>query len=89
MTLVRLYGADGKSTFKYRRLLPTDERFSADNIDELMKGKKAGKPFVDEVITQFPELDGSISTIEPRRNEVQDSRIGGQSTRRAKGASRC
>jgi len=84
LTLARLYGADGKSTFKYRRLLPTDSRFSAYSIEELMKGKKAGKPFVDAVVAQFPELDGSVSTtmnqsdMKSKIHELADSLPEGQ-----------
>src|SRR5262245_29332936 len=42
LTLVRVYGQDGKGSLKYRKLLPVDERFSDDNITELIKGKKPG-----------------------------------------------
>src|ERR1043166_2979698 len=47
LTLVRTYGGDGKSSLKYRRLLPKEERFSDDSVDALVKGKKAGRQFVE------------------------------------------
>lgn len=61
LTLVRLYGPEGRSTLKYRTLLPKDTRFSDDSIDVLVKGKKAGKLFVDAVDAQFPELAGIVT----------------------------
>jgi putative ATP-dependent endonuclease of the OLD family len=62
LTLVRLYGSDGKSSLKYRKLCPRDPRFSDENLTELMKGKKAGKPFVDAVLAQFSELNGLVTS---------------------------
>jgi hypothetical protein len=61
LTLVRLYGADGKSALKYRKLLPREERFSDNKIAELVKGQKASKAFADAVMTVFPELNGIVT----------------------------
>ncbi|MGA2532722.1 MAG: ATP-dependent endonuclease [Candidatus Aminicenantales bacterium] len=61
LTLVRIYGQDGKSTLKYRKLLPREERFSDDKIAELVKSKKAGNPFVEAVVSQFPELNDVVT----------------------------
>ncbi len=61
LTLVRLYGHDGKSTLKYRKLLPKEDRFSDLIISDLMKGKKAGQLFVDAILGKFPELNGKIA----------------------------
>lgn len=62
LTLVRVYGFDGKSSLKYRTRLPIDSRFSDENIAQLVNKKKAGKPFVDVVVGQFPELNGVVTT---------------------------
>lgn len=61
LVLVRLYGVDGKSGLKYRRLRPTDARFSEENVNGLLKGKKPGASFVDAVVGRFPELDGVVT----------------------------
>jgi predicted ATP-dependent endonuclease of OLD family len=61
LTLVRLYGHDSKSTLKYRKLLPKEDRFSDLIISDLMKGKKAGQLFVDAILGKFPELNGKIT----------------------------
>jgi len=62
LTLVRIYGADGKSILKYRKLSPTDPRFSDSQIDNLLKGKRAGKPLADAVVACFPELEGTATS---------------------------
>lgn len=62
LTLVRIYGPDGKSVLRYRKPLPTAPRFTDDNIAELVRGKRAGQSFVDAVLAQFPELRGNITT---------------------------
>lgn len=70
LTLVRIYGADGKSTLKYRKLLPQEARFSDSAIAELVKGKKPGKPFVDFVVAQYPELSG-IVTVSMNQGDIK------------------
>jgi len=62
LVLVRSYAPDGRSTLLYSLLMPTDERFSAENIAALVKGQRAGQPFVDKVTTAFPELTGVVDT---------------------------
>lgn len=61
LTLVRIYGSDGKSALRYRKLLPTDERFADEKIAGLVKSKKAGQAFVDAVVATFPELKGIVT----------------------------
>ena len=70
LSLLRVYGPDGKSTLKYRKLLPTDPRFSDESIRELIKGKKPGKPFLDAVVAQFPELK-DIATATMNQGDMQ------------------
>lgn len=60
LTLVRIYGADGKSELKYRTLVPSDDRFKAANVTELVKGKK-GQALLAAILERFPELSGDIS----------------------------
>ncbi len=71
LTLVRLYGADGKSTLKYRKLLPNEARFADDAISELVKGKRAGQPFVTAVTQVFPELN-DVVTAAMNQGEIKD-----------------
>lgn len=61
LTLVRVYGTDGKSKLKYVALMPVQARFSPASLDALVKGKKAGKAFAAEVIAAFPELTDSVT----------------------------
>ncbi|MEW6532042.1 MAG: AAA family ATPase [Thermodesulfobacteriota bacterium] len=61
LTLVRVYGTDGKSTLKYQAYVPKDERFRTENIKELVKGQRAGSAFVDKVVGEFPELRDSMN----------------------------
>lgn len=61
LTLVRVYGPDGKSSLKYRRLTAAEERFSDGSLGELLKNKRPGKAFVDAVVSLFPELDQIVS----------------------------
>jgi putative ATP-dependent endonuclease of OLD family len=72
LTLVRLYGSDGKSSLKYRKRCPRDPRFSDETLSELMKGKKAGRPFVDAVVAQFPELNG-VATPTMNQTEMRST----------------
>jgi hypothetical protein len=61
LTLVRLYGTDGKSSLKYEMLAPNDDRFSEENVDKLMKGKKPGCAFCEAVKGGFPELKDIVT----------------------------
>ena len=61
LTLVRAYGKDGKSSLKYRKLVPTQDRFSDENIAFLVKGKK-GKPLLEAVTGQFPEIKDQLTS---------------------------
>jgi putative ATP-dependent endonuclease of OLD family len=56
LTLVRVYGAEGRSALKYKKLVPRDSRFSDENIDSLLKGAKPSQAFADAVVNVFPEL---------------------------------
>ncbi|MBK8126950.1 MAG: ATP-dependent endonuclease [Elusimicrobia bacterium] len=62
LTLVRVYGQEGKNALKYRILMPTEERFSDTKIADLVKGKKPGQSFVDAIKTVFPELKDDVTT---------------------------
>jgi putative ATP-dependent endonuclease of the OLD family len=79
LTLVRYYGTDGKTTLLYNTLTPNDDRFSADNISELVKRQRAGQAFVNRVVEAFPELDGKVDaamnqeTMKQKIQELADS----------------
>jgi putative ATP-dependent endonuclease of OLD family len=60
VTLVRRYDPDGTHRLKCVTLVPSDPRFSAEQIDSLTKGKKPGNDFADEIIQAFPELEGAV-----------------------------
>ena len=60
LTLVRQYGKDLKSQLGFFRLVPTDSRFSADHISDLMAGKK-GNQLKETVVEAFPELESQIT----------------------------
>lgn len=60
LTLVRFYGTDGKSALLYSKLMPTDPRFSAEQISELAARQRPGPAFVKKVVDVFPELDGQV-----------------------------
>ena len=62
LTLVRIYGVDGKSKLKYRAMVPTDQRFSPDSVQPLLKNQRAGNAFVQRVVETFPELSGSVDS---------------------------
>jgi putative ATP-dependent endonuclease of the OLD family len=68
LTLARIYGSDGRSSLKFRKLCPRDLRFSDEKMNELMKGKKPGKPFAEAVVAQFPELDALVT---PTMNQTE------------------
>ena len=70
LTLARIHGQDAKSSLKYRKLVPSEERFSENKIAELVKSKKPGKAFADAVTAAFPELIG-IATITMNQGEMK------------------
>jgi hypothetical protein len=78
LSLLRVYGPDGKSILKYRKLLPADPRFSDESVNELVKGKK-GKALVDAVVCQFPELNDVVTSsmnqgdVKAKIQELADS----------------
>jgi len=62
LVLVRTYETDGKTSMQYSKLVPIDARFSADNINALIKGQRPGQAFVDKIALTFPELNGAIDS---------------------------
>lgn len=62
LTLVRIFGTEGKGVLKYRKLSPNDQRFAEDNVQPLLARKRPGQAFVDGVLAVFPELDGQVTT---------------------------
>jgi len=86
LTLVRVYGTDGKSSLQYNTLTPNDARFSSDSIADLMKRQRAGQAFVSKVIDAFPELDGMVDTtmnqdaMKQKIQELADSLPGDEKT---------
>jgi putative ATP-dependent endonuclease of OLD family len=72
---VRKYDTDGKNELLYNKLMPTDVRFSTDNISSLMKGQKAGQVFVSKVVQAFQELSGIVDSTmnqEAMRQKIQE-----------------
>lgn len=61
LVLIRVYYAEGKSTLKYRTLMPIEQRFNDTSIDALTKGKKPSPALAKEVINVFPELADKVS----------------------------
>lgn len=86
LVLVRSYGTDGRSTLLYNTLAPTDARFSAESIAALVKGQRAGQPFVNKVVQAFPELDDKVDAnmnqdaVKQKIQELADSMPGDQKT---------
>ncbi len=60
LTLVRLYGTDGKSQLGYYGLVPKEARYSSENVAALVAGKKGGQ-LKDAVLAVFPELAGQVN----------------------------
>jgi predicted ATP-dependent endonuclease of OLD family len=71
LSLVRSYGADCRSTLKYRCMMPMEDRFKSESIDTLVKGKKAIKSFADLVVAVFPELRDKV-TSSSNQGDVRD-----------------
>lgn len=68
LVLVRIYDTKGKSTLNYNDLTPQDNRFSIENVLELVKGQRPGPLFVNKVVEIFPELREIIdSTMDQAR----------------------
>ncbi|MDG7000326.1 MAG: ATP-dependent endonuclease [Nitrososphaerota archaeon] len=72
LTLVRVWGTEGKSTLRYMKMVPKDPRFLDDQIAALLKGKKAGSAFAKEVVDRFPELDGKLTNQMNQANVRQE-----------------
>jgi len=75
LVLVRSYGIEGKSSLLYNMLMPTDERFSSDNLGKMLKGQRPGPAFVEKVSNEFPEIKDIIDTSmnqEAMRQKIQD-----------------
>lgn len=62
LTLVRSYGLDGRSTLLYNTLMPTEDRFTPEDIAALIKGQKPGPAFMTRVENVFPELVGQFDS---------------------------
>ena len=60
LTLVRVYGTDGKSQLGYHGPVPKEQRYSEETIEALLKGK-TGSVQKDAVLAAFPELQGQIT----------------------------
>lgn len=60
LTLVRTYRTDGKSNLGYFGLVPKAPRFTAENVADLVAGKKSGE-LKQAVLATFPELDSQVS----------------------------
>jgi predicted ATP-dependent endonuclease of OLD family len=70
LTLVRVYGQDGKSRLKYLARVPRDPRFSEGAVEALVKNKRPGNAFRDEVVNVFPEL-GERATNTSNQTDVR------------------
>lgn len=75
LVLVRYYTPDGKSSFLYSVLMPSEDRFSSDNIAELLRRQRAGQAFVERVTEVFPELLDVVDTTmnqDAMRQKIQE-----------------
>ena len=61
LSLVRVYGQDGKSRLKYLARVPRHARFTDETKEALLKGKRPGESFRDEVVGVFPELEEQVT----------------------------
>ncbi len=59
LTLVRVYGTDGKSQLGYHGPVPREPRYSEESIEALLKGK-TGSALKDAVLAAFPEFQGQV-----------------------------
>lgn len=62
LSLVRQYGADGKSQLGHFGLAPKDARFSPERISSLLKGKSRGA-IKTAVLEAFPELQDDAASM--------------------------
>lgn len=62
LSLVRQYGADGKSQLGHFGLAPRDARYSLESINALLKGKK-GAALKSAVVGAFPVLEKESASI--------------------------
>jgi hypothetical protein len=70
LTLVRMYGTEGKSQLGYYGLVPKEPRYSAENVAALVAGKK-GSQLKDAVLGAFPELADHV-TASTTQGAVKD-----------------
>ncbi|MBI2907415.1 MAG: ATP-dependent endonuclease [Chloroflexi bacterium] len=79
LVLVRHYDSTGKSSLLYNTLMPSEARFSAENVAALVKSGRPGQALVNKVVETFPELDGVVETtmnqdtVKQRIQELADS----------------
>lgn len=79
LVLVRAYETTGKSSLLYNTLTPSEVRYSADSVATLVRGQRAGQPFLNRVLQAFPELDGTIDVtmnqdaVKQKIQELADS----------------
>jgi hypothetical protein len=71
LTLVRMYGTDGKSQLGYYGLVPKEPRFSPEKVAALVAGKKGGQ-LKEAVLAVFPELADQVSAS-TTQGAVKDS----------------
>jgi len=70
LTLVRMYGTDGKSQLGYYGLVPKEPRYSSDNVAAMIAGKK-GSQLKNAVLEVFPELADQV-TASTNQGEAKD-----------------
>jgi putative ATP-dependent endonuclease of OLD family len=68
ITLVRRYEVTGTSRLLWLARVPIDTRFSDQVIDDLLKGKKPGAAFADEISALFPEIKEEVDS---KTNQTQ------------------
>jgi len=62
LTLVRIYGTDGRSKLRYVAMVPRDPRFSTERVDELVSRQRPGAGFRNRVLDVFPDLSAQITS---------------------------
>ena len=62
LTLVRRYRSDGSNVLRCIRLLPIDERFDSEAINELFRNRR-GSAIRDALEERFPELNGKLEDL--------------------------
>jgi energy-coupling factor transporter ATP-binding protein EcfA2 len=64
LTLVRRYGLDGKSKLNCRKMVPSEERFTEENISTLLSGAR-GVQLIERMSDRFPELAERLADERP------------------------